>query len=66
MDGDSWIEIDRREKNNDLNRANEIMTFSVARSDEVRMIRLRSTGPEHNRNNYSAVSAFEIFGSVVE
>jgi hypothetical protein len=66
MDGNSRIEIDHREKNNDLNRANAIITFSVARSDEVRMIQLRSTGPDHNRNNSIAFSAFAIFGSVVE
>jgi hypothetical protein len=41
-------------------------TFPVSRSEEVRMIRFRLTGPDHHGSNYLIIAAFEIFGSLIE
>jgi hypothetical protein len=64
-DGNSWIELDRRENNNDLNSSYALKTFSVSRSDPVRVIRLRQIGPNHQNDNYMIFTSFEVFGSVV-
>jgi hypothetical protein len=66
MDGQSWIELDTRAANDDLNDANITQTFSVSRSDEVQMIRLRLTGPNHHGSHELVITAFEIFGSLIE
>jgi hypothetical protein len=57
-DGSEWIELDRREKNTELNNQGAIATFPVSHSDEVHMIRLRS-------NDHLHVSAIEVFGVLV-
>jgi hypothetical protein len=65
-DGTSWMEIDRREDNSDLNASNVTRNFAVARSVEVRMIRLRQIGANHFGDHYLLLSSFEIFGSLIE
>jgi hypothetical protein len=65
-DGNLWIEIDRRENNSDLNSSCALKTFSIARSDPVRVIRLRQIGPNHCNNNQLVCSSFEVFGSMVD
>jgi hypothetical protein len=64
-DGDLWIELDRRENNNDLNSSYALKTFSVSRSDPVRVIRLRQIGPNHQNSNHMIFTSFEVFGSIV-
>jgi hypothetical protein len=64
-DGASWMEIDRRENNGDLNASEAVKTFAVARSGLFRMIHLRQTGPNYNGNNYVIFCGFEVFGTVV-
>jgi hypothetical protein len=61
----SWIEIDRRENNSDLNSSCALKTFSIARSNPVRVIRLRQIGPNHQNDNCLVFTSFEVFGSVV-
>jgi hypothetical protein len=50
-DGASWTEIDRRENNNDLNKAWVMKTFAVSRPGSFEKIRLRQTGSNHWSNN---------------
>jgi hypothetical protein len=66
IDGNSWIELDRRENNHDLNGLNITRTFAMAQSQVIRMIRLRQTGPEHNGTYYLCLSSLEIFGSLID
>jgi hypothetical protein len=65
-DGNSWTQLDRRDSNNDLNGPNAAATFSMSRSASVRMIRLRQTNLNHRSDNYLSMTAFEIFGSLME
>jgi hypothetical protein len=65
-DGQSWVEVDCRENNNELNDRNVTRTFSTARQELVHMIRLRQTGLDHNGHHHIVISSFEIFGSLIE
>jgi hypothetical protein len=64
-EGDSWIEFDHQNGRGDLNRRFAVATFSVGRSESVGLLRLRQTGPNHNKSNYLQFAEFEIFGSAV-
>jgi hypothetical protein len=64
-EGNLWIEIDRQNDHSDLNSQFAVATFSVGRSESVRLLRLRQTGRDHSGNNQLYFTAFEIFGSVV-
>jgi hypothetical protein len=63
-DDASWIEIDRRENNSDLNAPRAVKTLVVARSGSVRRIRLCLTGLNLMDGNHVILSAFEVFGAV--
>jgi hypothetical protein len=65
-DGSNWVEIDRRENNNELNGASKISTFSISKSMECRMIRLCQIGQNHQGNHHLLFSALEIFGFLIE
>jgi hypothetical protein len=65
-DGSTWIELDRRENNNDLNGPNIHRTFSVSPSSGVRIIRLRQIGLNHASSNHIALSTFEVFGLLMK
>jgi hypothetical protein len=64
--GDTWIELDRRENDKELNATNVTRTFSVSRPDEIRMIRLRQIGPNHFGSHKIKLSSIKIFGSLIE
>jgi hypothetical protein len=64
-DGASWSEIDRREKNTDLNSSLAIKTFEVAKIATFRMIRLRQIGQNHRGDHYLIFTSFELFGSLI-
>jgi len=64
MDGSSWTELDRREKNDELNGWALTRSFSMTQTSLVRMIRLRLTEPSHGGRNQLALSAFEVFGYI--
>jgi hypothetical protein len=63
-DGASWTEIDRREKNSDLNASSAVKMFAVSRSGSLSKIRSRQIGRNHNRGNCLVLIAFEFFGVV--
>jgi hypothetical protein len=58
-DGKSWIEFDSREKAT-------LSTFSISRSETVRMIRFRQTGPNNGEKHSLVLSGFEVFGSLFD
>jgi hypothetical protein len=61
-----WIEIDRRENNEDLNGRSVVQTFrcSTPRNDEFRYIRMRQIGANHNGSDWLIFEAFEVFGQL--
>jgi hypothetical protein len=65
-DGSDWIELDHREGNSDTDFQHPIGTFSVARSEESRCIRLKQIGKNQNGNDILYLHAFEVFGAISE
>jgi hypothetical protein len=65
-DGKSWREVAREENNKQLNGRWFAGTFAVAGGGECRFIRLVNIGRNHYRNDFLCISAWEIFGSLVE
>jgi hypothetical protein len=65
-DGESWWEVAREEGNKQLNGRWFIGTFAVAGGEECRFIRLVNIGRNHRGNDMLMISAWEIFGSLVE
>jgi hypothetical protein len=47
-DGANWLVLDRRENCDDMKEANAVGTFSMFRSDRVRLSRLRQIGQAHS------------------
>jgi hypothetical protein len=60
-DGKGWTELDWRDDNDD----NTTQTFALARSDEVRLIRFRQTGPNYAGYHYLGFSSLKIFGCLL-
>jgi hypothetical protein len=65
MDGKVWIELDCQ-NDNDALEAGAVGTFKISRLKEIRMIRLMQTGPNHFGGHHLIISAFEIFGWLLE
>jgi hypothetical protein len=65
-DGESWREVAREENNKQLNGIWFAGTFEVAGSGECRFIRLVNIGRNHFGNDILWITAWEIFGSLVE
>jgi hypothetical protein len=65
-DGRAWMEVDRREANNDVNGPNLIGTFEVSKQIKSRFIRLCQTGKNHDDEDYLLMSGLEIFGILHE
>jgi hypothetical protein len=66
IDGSNWVEIDRRDNNNELNGKNISRQFAISHPDEFQMIRLRQTGKNHAGHDYLIFCAFEIFGTLLD
>jgi hypothetical protein len=66
VDGKNWREFAREEENNQLNGESFTGTFAVADSGECRFIRLVQISRNHAGNDQLAISAWEIFGSLIE
>jgi hypothetical protein len=66
MDGAAWIEIDRREGNVQLHAENAAMVFAVKKNSEGRFIRLMTLGKSQRGDDILVVTAFEIFGTLIE
>jgi hypothetical protein len=64
--GQDWIEIDVRENNCELNDGESTKTFEITRSQECRLIRLINIGRNHAGSDALVISAFEIFGRMIE
>jgi hypothetical protein len=65
-DGTKWTEIDRRENNDDLDGQNIVYPFSISAGRDARFIRLRQIGKNHIGGWCIMISAFEIFGTLIE
>jgi hypothetical protein len=61
-----WAEIDRKSNNSDLNAKGAVQTFPVAGKTVCRFVRLVNIGRNHAGNDALCLSAFEIFGSLME
>jgi hypothetical protein len=65
-DGKSWREVAREMDNRQLNGKYFTGTFAVAGGGECRFIRLVNMGRTHSGHDTLLISAWEIFGSLVE
>jgi hypothetical protein len=65
-DGENWKEIDRKKDNAKLNGWKITGTFPVTGAGECRFIRLVNIGRNHAGYDMLAISAWEIFGSLIE
>jgi hypothetical protein len=65
-DGENWREVAREEDNNQLNGRWFIATFPVAGGGECRFIRLVNIGRNHEGDDQLIISAWEIFGNLIE
>jgi hypothetical protein len=66
MDGQMWIVIDRQENTHELNGSMKTATFKLQTSVQCRFIRLTNIGNTTRGNDYVQLSAWEIFGSLVQ
>jgi hypothetical protein len=66
VDGESWIEIDRQEDRDELNARKVLRTFEVAKSEVCRFVRLTNSGRNYEGIDQIVISAFEIFGALIE
>jgi hypothetical protein len=66
VNGKSWREVDRQEPNDQLNSPKFTGTFAVAGGGECRFIRLVNIGRNHGGYDGLVISAWDIFGSVIE
>jgi hypothetical protein len=66
VDGKSWREVAREEDNKQLNGKWFIGTFPVAGGGGCRFIRLVQIGRNHCGTDALKISAWEIFGSLIE
>jgi hypothetical protein len=65
-DGRNWQQIDRRENNRDLNGYNLTKTFAVQKEEMGRYVRLVNIGRNHHGTNALCLTAWELFGTLVE
>jgi hypothetical protein len=66
LDGKVWREVAREEDNDQLNGKFFTGTFAVADGGECRFIRPVNIGRNHNGDDCFFISAWEIFGSLIE
>jgi hypothetical protein len=65
-DGEDWQEVAREKDNKQLNGVCFSGTFAVADGGDCRFIRLVNIGRNHFGNDRLCISAWEIFGSLIE
>jgi hypothetical protein len=66
VDGENWRKVAREEDNEQLNGSFLTATFPVADGGECRFIRLVNIGRDHHGSDSLNMSAWEIFGSLIE
>jgi hypothetical protein len=64
IDGQSWIEFDRRENDTSLNRQGAIVTFDISSSTDCRYIRVRQLGKNSSGSDHLVINGIEFFGKV--
>jgi hypothetical protein len=65
-DGENWREVAREEDDRQLNGLDFTVTFPVADGGECRFIRLVNIGRNYSGQDNIVISAWEIFGSLIE
>jgi hypothetical protein len=65
-DGEEWSEVDEREDNSDVNETDVTGLFSVARKEVGRFVRLVNIGRDHSEDDCLCISAWEVFGTLLE
>jgi hypothetical protein len=65
-DGQDWAKVDRRERNSEMNDRNVTRLFKVETREPRRFIRLVNIGRNHYGDDRLVISAWEVFGSLVE
>jgi hypothetical protein len=65
-DGENWREVAHEEDNKQLKGYLFTATFAVAGSGECRFIRLVNIGRNHSGSDSLKISAWEIFGNLIE
>jgi hypothetical protein len=65
-DGENWREVAREEDNKQLNGCRFTATFAVAGGGECRFIRLVNIGRNCHGNDMLCISAWEVFGNLIE
>jgi hypothetical protein len=60
-DGTSWVEIDRQENNNDLNRALAVKTFAVSKVATFHVVRLRQIDLSHANTNFLCFTVWDLW-----
>jgi hypothetical protein len=67
-DGNSWITLDRRDNNSDINGADFKKTFTIAipQTELVRFVRFRLIGKNHAGNTAIMLQSWELFGHLYE
>jgi hypothetical protein len=63
-DGNSWVVLDDRPDNNDLDGQSRAATFSVSSAQVVWKVRIYQWDRNHYDDNYLTLSAFKLFGSL--
>jgi hypothetical protein len=66
VDGDNWREVAREEDREQLNGSRFTSIFTVAGGGECRFIRLVNIGRNHHGSDQVMISAWEIFGNLIE
>jgi hypothetical protein len=65
VDGVTWVEVDRQTKTDALQGEREIVAFPIEKPPECRFFRITQTGPNRDETNYLALSAVELFGTLL-
>lgn len=65
LDGADWKELDQRNDNHDLDGKGKVASFATSDSGTFRFIRLRQTGVNHDDELRFAITALEIFGTLI-
>jgi hypothetical protein len=66
LDGVNWTEIDRKTDNDHFRVGWSPVSYAVSNSADCRFIRLTQTGKTHGGQDWLCVSAFEVFGTLLE
>jgi hypothetical protein len=66
VDGENWREVAREQNNEELNGGLFTGTFAVAGGRKCRFIRLVQIGKNHFKRDQICITAWEIFGSLIE